>query len=146
MRLSIVLILAGALRFFLPAGGTAPPTNEYVKFTVGSPQKTVKAGAKAELLFTLTPRTGIHVNLQPALDLKLDSIPGIVPAGRPEVPRRDSFLDASKPIRQTLTLANNLPAGVHTIRGTLIYYYCSDAEGWCSRFKQAFEVGLTVAR
>ncbi len=146
MKPAIFLLILWVLPAFLHHGGTTPPVNEYVKFAALPAKKTLKPGTTTQLLFRLTPKAGIHINLKPSPDLRFDSIRGISLAGQPEIPRRDSFLDASKPITQAITLAGDLPEGPVNITGTFIYYYCSDAEGWCSRFKQPFEVKVTVAR
>jgi hypothetical protein len=52
------------------------------------------------------------------------------------------YLDPSKAIVQRFTVDTPPRSGPVTLKGILTYYYCSDAEGWCSRFRQPFTVTL----
>ncbi|MBI3765236.1 MAG: hypothetical protein HY277_01880 [Ignavibacteriales bacterium] len=45
------------------AGDKPAAANEYVKFGLSLSQKSLKPGAKAQLLLSLTPKKGIHINL-----------------------------------------------------------------------------------
>jgi hypothetical protein len=145
-----VFILGFVVLFTSPAasGDKPPAQNTYVQCRVQTRQKSFNPGSTGELLISLKPQEGIHINLQPALDVKLDSSALVTPVGKTEVPRQSAgnYLDASLPIRQQFAIPKSAQPGKMTIRGTITYFYCSDAEGWCSRFKQSFLVDLTVAR
>ena len=104
------------------------------------------AGTEGEILITLTPNKGIHINLDPPLSIVLDSSDAISSVGNADVPKKDTVLDVSKPIRLSFSLSKKIKPGSVTIRGTVTYFYCSEIEGWCSKFRQPFEVKLTVVR
>ena len=138
-----VLLLPSPLR---SGEKVSPPLNKHVKFSAAVKEKKLKPGSTATLLFSLTPDKGIHINLDPPVSFQLDTtLVGFAP-GSIDLPKKKTFLDASKPIRQSILLAKMLKVGDSIIRGTLTYYYCSDAEGWCSRFKQPVELKLTIAQ
>lgn len=146
---SLFLIVIVFLFSSSASSGDRPPAqNTYVQFHVQIKEKSLKPGATGELLISLRPQEGIHINLQPAIDVKLDSSALVTLVGKMEVPRQSAanYLDASMPIRQEFMVPKSAQSGNMRFRGTITYYYCSDAEGWCSRFKQAFLVDLTVAR
>lgn len=141
-------LIAGTALFILstvaPKGDTAPVENRHVKFSLTPISQTVQAGGTGEIIISLKPDKGIHINLQPSIDLRLDSTAGVRESGALQLRKLDTanYLDPSKPLRQLFTVAKTQRPGTLTLRGTLTYYYCSDAEGWCSRFKQP--VALTV--
>ena len=120
--------------------------NQYVACTVTAKDKKVNAGGATSLLFTLTPQKGIHVNFTPPMKVTFDSASVAAVAGEPSVTKRDTLVDTSHPIVQPITLAATAPAGTAVVRGTLTYFYCSDKEGWCSRFQQPFEVKIPVVK
>jgi hypothetical protein len=145
--LLLFLSLPGQL---LPAGGPPPgagaKANEYVRYSASLDTGRVTAGSTARLLLRLQPKKGIHVNLVPPLSLTLDSLPPALSAGKLSIPKRKEYLDASQPISQTLRVSPGAPPGTVNIRGMLTYYYCSDAEGWCSRYRQPVELTLTIVK
>ncbi len=139
----VVLLVLSSLGL---GGDTVRVENRHVKFSLALSRENVQRGGTGEILITLRPEKGIHVNLQPAIELRLDSLPGVTLSGALQLRKLDTanYLDPSKPIRQTFAIAKQRPPGAVTMRGLLTYYYCSDAEGWCSRFKQPIAVTLTV--
>ena len=128
------------------AGAPSPATNLHVKYTAEVKQKKVKAGSTADLVMKLQPEKGIHINLEPPLSLVLDSSAMITVKGKLQIPKADKFLDVSKSLKQTITLSSSAKPGTQIIKGILTYYYCSDAEGWCSKFKQPVELTLNVVK
>ena len=145
------LFLIGIVVFFFSHAYSVdkpPAQNTYVQFHVQVKQKSLSPGATGDLLISLKPQEGIHINLQPAPDVRLDSASLVTLTGRLDAPRQSAanYLDASMPIKQQFVVPKSAHPGTLAIRGTIIYYYCSDADGWCSRFKQSFLIDLTVAR
>lgn len=142
--LSIVLLIGS---FFVFGGST--PVNKYVEYSATLKQDKLKPGGSGKLLIALKPQRGIHINLDPPLSVILDSSVALASSGKIEIPKmkREKFLDPRKPISVPFVLAQSLTPGSRvTLKGTLIYYYCSDAEGWCSRFKQPVEIQCTVVK
>ncbi len=121
-------------------------SNEHVKFSISLKEKSLRPGATGNLLVRLQPKRGIHINLKPPISIAIDSSAIIARAGTPDIPKADTFLNSSKPIKQPFTLTKNAKRGAAVLKGTITYFYCSDADGWCSRFKQPFEVMVKVAK
>lgn len=144
--LLVLLLFAGTFPVF--GGGNPKTENEYVKTEISLKQNKLKAGASGQVLFSLRPKKGIHVNLAPAVEVKLDSSDLIALSGKPEIPRdkKTDFLDPLMPIKQSFTLSKKTKPGMVALKGMLTYYYCSDAEGWCSKFKQPIEMKITVVQ
>ena len=144
--LVIVSILTAALSHPAYCGKTPRSSNEYVTYSATVKQKSMKPGSTGVLLFTLRPNNGIHINLTPPITVTFDSSGVAAANGALTVPKANEYLDASKPITQSFTLSRDVKPGSLPIRGTLTYFYCSDAEGWCSKFKQSVECTVKVAR
>ncbi len=138
-----LLILAAVV---LAIGGDKPAVNSYVDFGVKLEKTSLRRDSTGTLLLTLKPHKGIHVNTQPGPSFVFDTANGVHASGSLGLSmlEKSTFLDPQKPVRQRFSLAPGVQPGELTIKGTFIYYYCSDAEGWCSRFKQPVEVHLRV--
>jgi len=143
------LVTSVALLSFLAstAGGEKPaPSNEYVKFSSKLSSSSLKPGASGHLLVSLKPVKGIHINLKPAMSVRFDSLSEVRPNGDLEIPKKGEYLDAAGNIRIPIIVPASRTPGNAVLRAELTYYYCSDAEGWCSRFKQPIELSLTVKK
>jgi len=143
---SSVLLLLPALS--ICSHGTAgtsddTPANPYVKSEITLMHPSLPPGGKSEILFSLTPAEGIHITAEPAPEFRIDSGRVAKTRGTPLV-KKDShgFIPQDSPVRQTIVIAPKAEPGEYRIRGTFTYYYCSDSEGWCMRYRQA--VALTV--
>ena len=149
MKLFIVLLLLIVILNNSSKGGeglSAP--NQYVVFGVIAKPASLRAGRKCQLLISLKPVKGIHVNLKPPMEFKFDSSETISSVGQLEIPTsgRTGYLDPSKPVKQTFMLSEKLKPGEAVVHGMLTYFYCSDAEGWCSKFKQPVEITIAVTK
>jgi hypothetical protein len=146
MKPFIVLLII-AFNFTLCYSGTNRFTdNKYVTVEVVVKEKNIKPGSSSDLHISLKPVSGIHINLKPAIELKLDSASVVSIIDKPSIPKGKEYLDTSTPVTQRLSIPNNLKPGEISVKGTLTYYYCSDKDGWCSKFKQPFTVTLNVSR
>ncbi len=135
------------ITFFMTAiAGTPTTTNDYVKFSINVKEKSIKAGAQGTLQISLMPKKGIHINLVPPITIALDSEIIVTTVGKPSISKIDSFLNPQKPIEQSIHLPQKIKAGTIDIKGTITYFYCSDTEGWCSRFKQPFTATVSVRK
>lgn len=128
------------------AGGSAARSNEFVECTMSVRPDSLKAGSTGMLLIRLKPKPGIHVNLTPPLKVMLDSTKVITASASRHVPKKKEYLDTTKPIKHAFTLSSKIPPGTSAITGTLTYYYCSDAEGWCSKFTLPIDQKITVVK
>ena len=143
------LVTTIALLSFLAstAGGEKPAiVNQYVKFSSKLSNSSLKAGRNGHLLVSLKPVKGIHINLKPAMSVRFDSLSEVRPNGDLEIPKKGEYLDAAGNIRIPIIVPASRKPGSAALKAELTYYYCSDAEGWCSRFKQPIELSLTVAK
>ena len=140
---TLALFIAATLSF---AGESPASSNEYVKCTVGLRQRMLKAGATGTILITLEPKKGIHINLTPPISVALDSTGVVVASSTRELPKVKTYLDTSKPIKYSFTLSGALKPGPQVISGVLTYFYCSDADGWCSKFKQPINLKIDVVK
>ena len=130
------------------SGGPSSGSNPWVATAVSAAPAKLRAGASTELRISLKPAAGIHIVLQPAIDVKLDSVTAVAGTGTLQVPAAadKEHLDPAHPVRLKITLAKDVRPGTLTLKGTLVYYYCSDAEGTCNKFKQPLELRLSVVR
>lgn len=146
-RLSVPVSLLFAL-LFICFHGTAgipgdPPSNQYVKVAAALVDSTLSPGGRGEILITLKPIEGIHINADPAPEFSVDSGSVAKAIGAPRGKKDDrGYLSVGEPVRQEIVIAPMAAPGEHHVRGLFIYYYCSDTEGWCMRYRQA--VALTV--
>ena len=95
-------------------------------------------------MILIKPKKGIHINLDPPIEIELEK--SIASKGKIEIPKlkKEGYLNPEKPLKQNLTLKKNITPGMHTLKGKLNYFYCSDSEGWCSRFTQDFQLNIKV--
>ena len=128
------------------AGTTGdPPSNPYVKVQTKLTKFPLPPGGEGEIQFTLTPAEGIHVNADPAPAFVLDSGTVVEVRGTPRWSKRDdTTLSPIEPVRQKIVIASDARAGVHRIVGTFTYYYCSETEGWCMRYREAVRLTVNV--
>jgi hypothetical protein len=128
--------------------GTTPTVNKNVAFKSTIKEKTIKPGMKGTLLVTLKPVKGIHINLTPPMTTKLDSSAVFSLADSLTAPKNASndYFDVNKMVAQPFTVAKSATTGKAILKGTFIYFFCSDAEGWCSKFKQPFELTVHIGK
>ena len=147
MKSSTLIIIISLLTFNLTLiAGESPKINEFVKCEISVKQKSMKAGATGELLISLKPKDGIHINLDPPLTLKLDSSVAYSLVGKPIFSKtnKSEYIDIAKPIKQSFTLSKKIKPGLVQLKGTLSYFYCSGSDGWCARFKQPIDISVKV--
>ena len=142
---SVIMVLTMTSPWTMGAS-KAVTANPYVSCKFEVNKKSFRPGSKGELLITLTPVKGIHINLAPAITVELDSGGTIVKRGTAQIPGKEKFLDVTKSIRQPFFVSPSGGPAKVAIKGTITYYYCSDAEGWCSKFKQPFELSIIVVQ
>jgi hypothetical protein len=120
--------------------------NDDVDVTVSIKPLEIKSGGTAQLIVNFKPKKGIQINLDPPIEIELEK--SIVSKGKIEIPKmkKEAYLNPAKPLKQNFTLKKNISPGTHTLKGKLNYFYCSDAEGWCSRFTQDFQLNIKVIK
>jgi hypothetical protein len=148
MNKALILLLCALASGPLTAGEQRQGGNEFVSVDIRLEQTTGKAGGHGRIVISLKPKKGIHVNAAPAIDLRLDKGGAGELLGKLEYStvKHDTgqYIDPSKPIKQSFTIAGSLKPGAVSVKGTFTFFYCSDAEGWCSRLKQPIDLKLTI--
>ncbi|TAK61388.1 MAG: hypothetical protein EPO24_05830 [Bacteroidetes bacterium] len=148
MQLLIVLLMVSFINLFPGNDKPKPVENKHVTFKASIVETSLKAGMTGTLQLTLTPTKGIHINLDPPMNVIMDSSASIGNVEKLTIPKNEKtgYLDASKPVTLKFKLAANVKPGKLNLKGTFTYFYCSDAEGWCNRFKQPIDVTVTVSK
>lgn len=112
-----------------------------------------KPGTTGAVAVTFLPRDpDVHINEEPAPRLRLDLEQSVLidkqPAPPKSVPTFDPdtarYLDLKKPVRFPVAFAPSAPKGPHSVKVNLVYFYCSQREGWCRRGTAELEVAVTV--
>jgi len=128
--------------------------NEYIQISVKFEKDSLNAGAQGRLLFSLKPKTGFHVNVEPPISLDLAGNKNFALLTKKFTPdstikqltSKDGYkiFNPSSPVVFDFKIAKSTKPGKHTLQAKLTYYYCSDAEGWCSVATESFPVTITV--
>jgi hypothetical protein len=143
-RRTLPLLLAAALLCAAACAGT-PVENEHVSCTAALSAPSFRRGDTAAIRVVLTPARGIHLNGSPLPSLRFDPGSVVLARGGAEAAVGvNGYLESD--VVQHVTIRKDAPRGKHVLRGTLTYYYCSDTEGWCTRYQQALELTLTITR
>ncbi len=112
-----------------------------------------KPGASGAIEVTFVPRDpDVHINEEPAPRLKIDfeqsalvdkqaPLPRSVPTFDPDTAR---YLDLKKPVRFPVAFGPRAPKGPQSVKVNVVYFYCSQREGWCRRGTADLEVAVTV--
>ncbi|MBI2427270.1 MAG: hypothetical protein HYV29_00455 [Ignavibacteriales bacterium] len=121
-------------------------TNDHVKVQMQAPSK-ISPAKVSDIKIFFTPNDGIHINTEPMFELKLDKDSHFEISGEPRYGKNEKgYLDITKPIEFSIKTKNGIQPGTYPFKGNLFYFYCSDTEGWCNRFKQPVELTITVIR
>ena len=143
-RLKLPVFLAAAFVCAAACAGT-PEENEHVSCTATLSAPSFRRGDTAAIRVVLTPARGIHLNGSPLPSLRLDPGSVVLARGGAEAAvGAQGYLESD--VVQHVTIRKDAPRGKNVLRGTVTYYYCSDTEGWCMRYKQALELSLTITR
>ena len=130
------------------AGDDENKTNTYVRVDLTANPAVVKAGGKGEIQIQFQPIEGIHVNAAPPTVLTLAEDSPVKLTGESVVPvdSTTGYLDASKPTTYSFAVKKSTRPGDRKINGTLVYFFCSDKEGWCLRWQDDVSFTLSVER
>ncbi len=90
------------------------------------------------LTIILKPVDKIHINSEPTLSIKFnDPLIEILEIKFDKTEK--NYIDTRKPI---IVKLKPKVKNLKSLSGELTYFYCSEAEGWCSKFTERFEVKL----
>ncbi|MBM2841143.1 MAG: hypothetical protein HW412_1671, partial [Bacteroidetes bacterium] len=108
----------------------------------------VTQGGTGKIMIAFTPIDGIHINVDPPLSVKLERNTPFRFEGKLDIStdKESGYLSMSMPVEQRFAVTRKTKPGSHTIKGTLVYYFCSDTEGWCRKFTQPIALKLNVTK
>ena len=138
LTLGVVLLVS---QLSGPAGTLPQIIHPDFKTTVAA-----KAGKKGEVTMSFNLLKGYVINRTPPMTLKLTAVPGIAlakmefttPSTDPK--SKDEYYVDMPTIKVPVTAAK---AGKYEIPAKLTYFFCSKADGFCSR--QILDVKIPVA-
>jgi hypothetical protein len=89
-----------------------------------------------------------HITGDPPLTVKLEKNQFISLQGKPDIStdKESGFLSTSSPVEQAFHVSKKARPGEHILKGTIVYYFCSDTEGWCTRFAQPITLKLNIQK
>lgn len=122
--------------------------NTYVKVSVSLANTTAAQGGTGKIMIAFTPIDGIHINADPPFVVKIERNGPVKLEGRPNftTDKESGNLSIFKPVAQRFAVTRKAKPGGHDIKGTLVYYFCSDTEGWCRKFTQPIALKLNVVK
>lgn len=127
------LIFAFTLLIFLPYKPQSK-TNIYV---LSSFKLEKIKPDKLTLIIDLKPAIGIHINSEPKPEIKFNEPVEVLSIKFDKTEK--NYIDTQKPIIVELKIKTQ---GIKSLSGKFTYFYCSDDEGWCSKFVESFKVKL----
>ena len=142
------IVLAMLSSWLMAQQGADPGLVSHVKVYASLSKQTFKSGETGELRLTFSPEEGYHINANPPVEFTIDSGKVVLLKGEltQTVDRSNGYLSTRSPVRQTLYVPSTVAPGVHVMKATVTYYYCSDLEGWCVRFRQPVLLSFTLVR
>lgn len=143
--MKIMIYFLGLFLFLSPVAAE-DEANEYVKTSISFQSKVNKIGGKGTLNISFKPNKGIYIHAEPEVEVELDSNIVIIEKVQLSTEENGDYLDIKKPVKANFKIRNNLKEGTYKLKGSLIYFYCSEKEGWCSRFKQPINLNLKVVK
>jgi len=150
MKQLLLGILWGGITLFalcvFSANSSTISDDDYVKVDIKVSPKQLKANGQGELVVQFKPQSGIHINLEPPIQLTLDENQSIafLPTQAKPSKTREGYLNTKKPLKYKFKVANSITPGNAVIKGKLKYFYCSDEEGWCRMATKDIQVTVTI--
>lgn len=140
----MMALLVALLLLFSPNEKQTLSGNDHVTVEMSSPAKLVlKSTAGVSFLFT--PKPGIHVNTQPAVDLRLEKDAPVEISGTPQMQKNaQGYLETQTPVIFTLKAKSSVKPGRTVVRGKINYFFCSEKDGWCNRYSQPVEFRIEI--
>ncbi len=141
--IALVSLVAGALL-------APPPAFVGVQARFEPPARAGTEGAIAVTLTPLDPAVVVNeapaprLTLDPQQKVLVDRQPPKAAGGLPADAERTKALDPKVPVRFPVAIARDAAQGTHAVKATLVFFFCSKAEGWCRKGKTEIEVAVTV--
>ncbi|RCK74579.1 MAG: hypothetical protein IGBAC_1527 [Ignavibacteriae bacterium] len=146
MRTIIKIISAFLILLTLPITSVTEDEEEYVQVSYFIKPDILKPNSEAKLYLNFFPKAGIHINIDPPIELQLDNKIATLKKLELSKSKNSEYLDHNKPIVQSIKLNKNLKPGKIKLTGNLTYFYCSEKDGWCSKAEQSIELNITIKK
>ena len=136
------------LSMAVPGGGNSTEDTHFVSVDVSMADTLLQPGGKGKILVSFSPVDGIHINVDPPVGVKVEKNPLISLHGDPDITtdKETGFLSTSTPVGQRFSVSRKATPGEHIVQGTIIYYFCSDTEGWCRKQSREVSFRLNIRR
>jgi hypothetical protein len=121
-------------------------TNKYVSCVVAVSDSVIDRGGSFTISFILHPVDGVHVNGDPTPDFSFTQSDKSIAADtlRFAVDTSTGHLNSEKSLTCVLSISRNSSTGIHTLHGTLSYFFCSDEKGWCNHYDQPVTIHVRI--
>jgi hypothetical protein len=134
----------------LPAFAFASPRHFEVSGAFVPPPRAGANGSVAVTFRALDP--DVKVNETPAPRLRLDVAQTVLvdkqapaPAQVPDYdPLTARYVDTRKPVLFPVAVAPGAAKGEHSVRASVVFFYCSTREAWCRRGTADLEIPVAV--
>ena len=143
-----VVALLGWLAISTPIGVAGGfEGHKYVRVTVSLSDTTLQPGQTEDLQVALSPANDISIIANPAVEISLAPTRLVTLAGSPhqDVDRSTGYISTRSPVTQRFTVARDAQRGTYTVKGSLVYFYCSNSKGWCRKQVEPITLTITVA-
>ena len=120
---------------------------QYVRVTVSLSDTTLQPGQTEDLHVAFNPADDISIIAKPAVKISLAPTRLVTLTGGPrqDVDRRTGYISTYSPITQRFTVSKDAQWGAYTVKGSLVYFYCSNSKGWCRKQVEPIEFTITIA-
>jgi hypothetical protein len=120
--------------------------NAFVTVDVQLSKQELRPGESGELLVAFLPLEDIHVTAKPPVQFKIGATKAFELEGNPTwtVDTITGYLSTASPVHQAYRIPRTAHSGRHRITGTIVYFFCSDNEGWCRKSTYPLEMTFTV--
>jgi hypothetical protein len=122
--------------------------NSSVQCAVRFTRTTYLPADSGEIAVVLKPIKGIHVIVEQPVSftVEFDSVLRLAGDIGQVQEKKTGYLAGGAELKQKFRLASSLAPGIYRLNASVIYYYCSDSEGWCKRHRQPVVLNLTIAQ
>jgi hypothetical protein len=154
MAVSAALALLAVSSAVSASGERSVTSGAPVTVAVEVSPGTVGPGSDASVRVRLEPKPGIKMNKYPKIRLLIPGVPNLVASaeasvGSPTMPPADQletnyYHGSVDPLEVRLHVDAKAGKGRHDLRGTLSYFYCVAASGFCAPAKVDLAIPVTV--
>lgn len=123
-------------------------SNSFVRVETVLARTDLEAGGSGSMLISFTPVDGIHITAEPPVTVRVERnrLVSLKRGPNIRIDKESKFLSTSQPVEQQFIVSKKAKPGEYSVEGTITYYFCSDAEGWCRKASQPVTLKLTIRK